>query len=130
MSGRRLRLVDGSYAICRLDSGSETPEWLDRASFHSVTRTERELSIVCATSCVPDGVTREEPWKLLELAGPIPFEEVGVVAALAGALAAAGVSIFVVSTYDTDFLLVKDDAFATAVGALRDAGNAVEGAPA
>ena len=91
-------------------------------------RTDAELSVVCDEGAVPEGVRAERGWRALRLRGPIPFEETGVLAGLLAPLAEAGVSIFALSTYDTDVVLVKDRQLAAAVGALRAAGMAVENA--
>ena len=90
--------------------------------------TDAELSVVCAEAAVPDGVRAEVGWRALRLRGPVPFEETGVLASLLAPLAAAGVSIFALSTYDTDVVLVKAAALADAARALRAAGVAVAGA--
>jgi hypothetical protein len=79
-----------------------------------------ELSVVCDEGDVPPSVERaERGWRVLHVAGPIPFETTGVIASLTGALAEAGVPVFVVSTYDTDLVLVKERDLERAVGALE-----------
>ena len=124
-----LTVVSGRYSICRLDPQADTPSWIDRSAFHSETRTAHEFSVVCTSACVPadEDVPREEPWSLLEVAGPLDFGEIGVVASLAAAVAGAGVSIFVISTYDTDYILVQEPTLPVAIEALRQAGHTVEG---
>ena len=131
MKPRRLTVVPGRYSICRFAPQSDSPAWIDRSAFHSETRTHQELSIVCTSDCVPNDVsgekvTREEPWSLLEVAGPIDFGEIGIVASLSVAVAQAGVSIFVISTYNTDYILVKEPSLNDAVDALLRAGHIVE----
>jgi hypothetical protein len=91
----------------------------------SVTRTPRELSIVCDEAAVPPGVLSERGFRALVIEGQIDFSMTGVVAAIAGPLAAASVSLFVVSTYDTDYVLVKDDRLDAAIAALQAAGLTV-----
>jgi hypothetical protein len=83
-----------------------------------------ELSVVCASGAAPRGARIEDGWKALKLEGPIPFEEVGVLSALAGALAGAGLSLFALSTFDTDYILVKEGDLDAARAALGDAGFA------
>lgn len=78
--------------------------------------------MVCASGSALPGARVEDGWKALKLEGPIPFEEVGVLSALAGALAGAGLSLFALSTFDTDYILVKEGDLAVALAALRDAG--------
>jgi hypothetical protein len=95
-------------------------------TFFSITRTADELSVVCQQSLVPDDIRCERDWRCLRVAGTMAFSMVGVVAALVTALAEAGVSVFVVSTFDTDYLLVKEHDLEKAVAALRAAGHEVQ----
>jgi hypothetical protein len=88
----------------------------------SVTRTEDELSVVCPETEAPAGARVERGWRALKLQGPIPFSETGVIAGLATALAKEDLSVFALSTYDTDYLLLRGDDLSRAVDALRRAG--------
>jgi uncharacterized protein len=117
-------------AICRLDPRALLPKWLPESPFHSVTRTPHELSIVCEDGPhIPDEVRREGDWRILEVQGPLPFTAVGILAALTENLAAAGVSVFVLSTFDTDYVLVKDAQFEHAMEALCACGHTVRHGP-
>ena len=120
-----LDLLAGSYAICRLSADTPVPSWAARAAFSSTTRTPNELSIVCASEDVPPDVQAQRGYRGLVVRGPLDFSLVGIVASLAGALAAAAFSIFVVSTHDTDYLFVRDADLDRAVAVLREAGHAV-----
>jgi hypothetical protein len=120
-----LDLLPGSYAICRLDPTAAVPSWATRPGFSSITRTADELSIVCATDGVPDAVHAQRGYRGLAVRGPLDFSLVGIVASLGAALAAASISIFVVSTHDTDYLFVRDADLNRAVATLRGAGHAV-----
>ena len=126
-----LDLLDEPLALCRIAADAPLPAWGWSGPLASVTRTADELSIVCAARAVPrpvpPGVTVSAPWRALRVAGPLDLAEVGIMASLAGALAAAGVSIFPIATYDTDWLLVRESAIGAAVDALRGAGHAVRG---
>lgn len=102
------RPLPGKFAVCRLSASSAIPEWASRADFVSITRTSDELSIVCPQSAVPADVRYESGWRCFQLEGPIPFTEVGVLASLLAPLAAAGISVFAISTFDTDYVLVKE----------------------
>jgi hypothetical protein len=102
------------------------PEWATGGRFVSVTRTADEVSVVCEPGAVPAGVRCEPGWRCLRVAGTLPFSAVGVVAGLVGPLAAAGVSVFVVSTFDTDYLLVQDGHFDGAIEVLRQPGHEVQ----
>ena len=117
-----LRLLQGSLAICRLAPDAAVPDSLETAELLSVTRTPDELSIVCReTPDLPGRV--ERGWRCLAVDGTLEFDQVGILASLAQPLAQAGISIFVVSTYDTDYLLVKQGRLESALEALRTAGH-------
>jgi hypothetical protein len=121
-----LEVVEIRLAVCRLDAGSDVPSWVDQSGdFTSVTRTMDELSVVCALDRVPEGVPMEGPWRAFKVKGPIVMTLIGVVAALANPLADAGISIFALSTFDTDYILVHEPDFDAAVGALTQAGHVV-----
>jgi hypothetical protein len=119
-----LRLLAGPLAICRLAAGAEVPAWVGGA-FTSVSRTTEELSIVCDQSAVPEGVTALMGRRALVVDGPLEAGLVGLLAELTTVLADALVPVFVVSTYDTDVVLVAEDRLAEALEALGRAGYAV-----
>jgi hypothetical protein len=112
-------------SICRLDAGEEVPAWATEASFFSVTRTRDEPSVVCPEDVVPEGITRERGWRAFRLEGPFDLSMVGVLASVASPLAEAGASIFAVSTFDTDYVLVREEQLDLAVGTLRARGYSV-----
>jgi len=118
----KFTLLDGLFAVARLDADADVPPWAHRGAFTSITRTPHELSIVCDEGGVPDDVPAERGWRCLGLEGPIPFETTGVAARFTAALAARGISVFVVSTFDTDSVLVKASKVEAAIEALREAG--------
>jgi hypothetical protein len=122
----RLLVIEGAFAVCKLPPAATIPAWATAGSFFSVTRAADELSVVCGEGVVPTGVTCERGWQCLRVAGAMPFSLVGVLASLTSPLAAAGVSLFAVSTFDTDYLLVKAGDFANAVATLCAAGHTVE----
>jgi hypothetical protein len=123
---RRLSLVDGQFAVCRLPACAPWP--VPRPGpLLSITRTAEETSVVCLRENAPRGARVEDGWRALKLEGPIPFEEVGVLSALSGSLAGAGLSLFAISTFDTDYILVKEVDLAAAVDALGKAGFGVDG---
>ena len=122
-----LNLLNHRLAICRLEPGVRTPEWaISAGGFSAITRTAGELSIVSAASTVPPGVQCEAGWRAFKIAGPLDFALTGILASIAVPLAAAGVSIFAISTYDTDYVLVKENKVEEAVRALEKAGHRVE----
>ncbi len=125
MTAVALSVVPGRYAISRLNADAAVPRWLPAAGFVACIRTAKELSIVCDEAAVPVDVRATRGWRLLAVDGTLAFELVGILAGLTAALAAAGVSVFSVSTYDTDHLFVRAAEFEAAVAALRRAGHAV-----
>lgn len=120
-----LTVLPFSLAVCSLPVGDPLPEWIDPARFFSLTRTSDELSLVCEQAFVPPGVRCEPGWRALRVAGTLDFSLTGVLTALLAPLAAAGISIFALSTYDTDYILVREASLDQAVQALRDAGHRV-----
>lgn len=121
-----LTLLPATFAVCRLEPGASIPAWAITGTFFSITRTTDEFSIVCNQADVPEGVRCERGWRCFKLAGPIPFSTVGVLASLVTPLADAGISVFVISTFDTDYLLVKEGDVEKAVETLCQAGHEVE----
>lgn len=124
-AGVALLEVPGRFAVCKLPPGAPIPAWSTAGDVFSVTRTADELSIVCRQELVPDTIQAERGWCCLRVAGSMEFTLVGVLASLTAPIAAAGVGVFAVSTFDTDHLFVKETDFETAVTALRQAGHAV-----
>jgi hypothetical protein len=120
-----LQQLHGSYAICRLSPGETLPPWVTQSRFFSITRTPAEFSIVCDVEAVPAGVKADAPWLVLAVRGPLDLSMTGVLSGLTTPLAAAGVSIFAVSTFDTDYLLVRQHDGDRARRVLRDAGHEV-----
>ena len=121
-------------SVVRFSADTPVPDWaLHAGSFGSVTRTADELSIVCATAHVPStplaaSVARDDGWRALKVVGPFAFTEVGVLLQVAAPLAAAGISILAMATFDTDYVLVQEPQLARAVAELRAAGHTVRGA--
>ena len=126
-SNRRYQLtvLPGFFAIVHLAADAPLPSWASTGDFFSVTRTSDELSVVCLATQVPSSLTAETGWRALKVQGPFALSEIGVLAALAAALAHAKVSLFAISTFATDYLLVSDKSLNAAVAALRAAGHSV-----
>jgi hypothetical protein len=122
----RLRTLPGWFSVCRFAAGTPPPSWALESTFSSITRTEDELSVVCAADRVPGWVQREDGWRCLALVGPFPFNMVGILLSVLAPLAEAQVGVFAMSTYDTDYVLVKDADLARALEALAVAGHTIE----
>lgn len=122
-----LVVVDGLFAICKLGSAAAIPDWATAGDFFSITRTSEELSIVCRQDAVPEGIPSERGWNCLRVAGTMPFSMVGVLASLTVPLASARISVFAISTFDTDYLLVKQKDLTAAVEVMRGQGHSIQG---
>lgn len=127
MSQFQLTLVvlPDTFAVCRLTPDAGLPDWAFTGAFTSVTRTADELSIVCPQTDVPADVKCENDWRCLQIAGTLDFSLIGIMASLTVVLAEAGISIFVISTFDTDYLLVKAGKLENAIEVLSAAGHRV-----
>lgn len=117
-----LEWVAGRYAICRLSPEERFPAWV-AGPFVTISRTPEELSVVSTFESVPEGVRREGPYRLLRIAGSLVLTLTGIFTSLADPLAAAGVPIFAVSTFDTDYLLIREPDGERASAALIGAGH-------
>ena len=115
------------YAICRLGVDAPVPDWAGSSKFLTISRTGSELSIVCEEKRVPAEIHAERGRRLLQVEGTLAFSLTGILAAMAAPLAEAHVSIFAVSTYDTDYVLVSHAELEKAIKALETAGHAVQG---
>lgn len=113
-------------AICRLDPGADIPDWAWTGTLCSVTRTVDEISIVCDDEKIPNSAGADRGWRVLKVDGPMDLGTVGVLAAITGTLAQAGISLFAISTFETDYLLVKEGSAAKAEEVLRREGHEVE----
>jgi hypothetical protein len=121
-----ISVQSGRFAIVRLEPTTEEPEWArSDTPFVSITRTEDELSLICSDTQVPESLPCSRGWACLKVAGPMDLFSVGILAGLAECLRDGGVSMFAVSTYDTDYVLVPGDDLARALAALREAGHRV-----
>ena len=127
MNAFTLRVWPGRWAVCRLGPGDAVPAWATvPAPLAVVARSESELSILAPEAHVPGQVTSERGFRVIEVVGPVPFSVTGLIASLSQPLAAAGISLFPVATYDTDYVLVKEPTLAAAVDVLRAAGFTVK----
>jgi hypothetical protein len=115
--------LPGLFAICRLNPGAMIPDWAPHGTFFSVTSTADELSVVCEQAQVPPHVPHEGDWVCLKLEGPFPFSETGILTSFVQPLSERAIPLFAISTFDTDYILVKNGWLDRAVGALRDAGH-------
>jgi len=125
-SSLHLQVLPQTFAVCRLPADADVPPWAVAGRFFSITRTEDETSVVCPDVSVPEGVESEGGWQALKVQGPLDFSLTGVLASLAVPLAEAGIPVFALSTFETDYLLVKQDRLETAMRTLEKAGHGME----
>jgi hypothetical protein len=104
-----LVLLPDHLTICPLGSAEPVPDWALSASFYAVVRTEEELTIVCPDGHPPPGTKANRNWRALKVKGPLALDQTGVLAQLTAPLAEAGIPVFCISTYATDYLLIKDE---------------------
>jgi hypothetical protein len=101
-------VLKGTYAVCRLNPEIKIPSWILERPFFAITKTTSELSLVCDQADLPDQIEAERDWSIIKVLGPLDFNKTGIIATLSKALAEARIPIFVISTYETDYLLVKE----------------------
>ncbi len=124
---RSLFLLEGLFAVCRLDKSAAIPVWATTQPFFSITRTADELSVVCPQKGVPEGIDCEAGWRCLKVESPFEFDLTGAISSVAAPLTKADIGMFVVATQDSDYLMVKEYDSERAIALLSRAGYRVEG---
>jgi hypothetical protein len=117
-----MKLLKEKFGVCRLNKNELIPEWAQKGAFYSITKTLDELSIVCSQDNIPSNVKCEKNWRILKVEGPLEFSLIGILSSISTILAQKRISIFAVSTYDTDYILVKDEDILNAIDALSNKG--------
>lgn len=115
-----ISLLSGNFVVCRLDAEDCIPTWIATKSFYSITRTNEELSIVCLDKNVPSEIKCEKGWRILKIEGPLDFSLIGILSKISTLLANEKISIFAVSTYDTDYILIKEESIENSIRILED----------
>lgn len=126
----KLTLLKEKYAVCRLNRNERIPAWAYKGDLFSITRTNDELSILCLQENIEsedldEDILCEKEWRIFKVEGPLDFSLVGILANLSCIMKEAEVSIFALSTYDTDYIMVKDDKAEAALKALKEYGHEV-----
>ena len=113
-----IKLLKEKYGVCKLDKTELLPEWAKNSNFFSITRTSDELSVVCSEDNIPNDIKCEKDWRVLKIEGPLDFSIIGILSSISTILAQKGISIFAISTYDTDYILVQNKNINTAIDSL------------
>lgn len=115
-----MKLLKEKFGVCRLNKDDLIPAWAENSNFYSITKTSEELSIVCSQEVIPGGISCEKDWRMLKVEGPLDFSLIGILSSISTILARAGISIFAISTYDTDYILVPDKEIDNAINVLSN----------
>lgn len=118
----KIEVLNGEFSVSRLDSTSKFPDWALKSSFYSISRTASELSVVSETSLIPPGIKTEGGWRMMKVEGILDFSLTGILASITAPLAMSKISIFAVSTFDTDYVLVKEEDLVRSCEVLRLSG--------
>lgn len=119
-------ILSGEYALCRLEPEDVIPEWAITSSFYTISKTADELSVVCEAALVPSTIKADKGWRLLKIAAVLDLSLTGITAKFSTVLANADVNLCVIATYDTDYIMVKEEKLSTAVDTLKHAGFIIE----
>jgi uncharacterized protein len=115
-----LKILKDRYSVCRLNKNDEIPKWIFDEEFFSITRTDDELSIVCLQDKIKEDIKCEKDWKVLKIEGPLDFSLVGILSRISTLMANNGISIFAISTYDTDYILIKEESINKVIEVLEN----------
>jgi hypothetical protein len=118
----KLEILEPLFGIVKLEQNSNIPKWVANEYFYSITKTAAEISVVCLQRNIPDNKICEKDWKVIKIAGSLDFSMVGIISKLSTVLADGGISIFVISTYDTDYILIKKRDIENTIELLKEAG--------
>ena len=118
----KLSILEDLFTVHRFPPDHEIPKQIYESQFYSISKTENELSIVCSSSMLLDSESSETGWSCIKVLGPLDFFLTGILADISAVLAKAEVSIFAISTFDTDYILVKSEKLPVANEALQKAG--------
>jgi hypothetical protein len=120
-----LEILPERMAVCRFEPAATLPDWIGEAGFYSIIRTDEELTIVCPEARVEQTTTSETGWRCFKVQGLLDFSETGIIFSVTRPLAENGVSVFAISTFDTDYFMVKEEDLAKAIDALTAAGHEI-----
>jgi hypothetical protein len=119
----KLSILPDQFAVCRLSPDAGVPVWTQNAEFYSITRSRDELSVVCLSKDVPENIRAECDWRALKVGGPLDFSLTGILTAIIDPLSEAKIPVFAISTYDTDYILVREASLSQVVAILNEEGH-------
>lgn len=119
----QFKILEDLYSICKLPPNDDIPDWMNINKFYSVTKTDEELSILCVQQNIPNDIECEKDWKVLKINSKLDFSLVGVISQISKLLAENSISIFVISTFDTDYICIKEKDLLKSIEILKQAGN-------
>jgi hypothetical protein len=122
----KLKVLSSNYGVCRFDPHTEVPSWAMQGDFFTVSKSQEELSIVCQASLIPADIKAEKEWRIFKIEGPFSFTQIGILNAVTSVLSENGISLFAVSTFDTDYIMVKCADLDRSIQALRKAEHQVD----
>ena len=120
-----LTVLTGEFSIHKLHPSSKIPDTIQESKFYQICRTDEELSIVCETHIAMISEHEEKGWACMKVDGPLAFGLTGIIAGISKVFAESNISIFAISTYDTDYILVKHQSLDNSIKALKANGYAV-----
>ncbi len=119
MEKLKIRLLQGIYAVCQISNREKVPSWVEEKGFFSVTKTEDEISVVMLQDKISKEIKAEKDWRILKVEGILDFSLIGILAKISSVLAENQISIFVISTFNTDYILVKEEKIEKAMAVLN-----------
>ena len=119
MEKLKIKLLDGTYAVCQMENVEKVPSWVEEKGFFSVTKTEDEISVVMFQDKISKDIKAEKDWRILKVEGTLDFSLIGILAKISSVLAENQISIFVISTFNTDYILVKEEKIEKAMAVLN-----------
>ena len=121
----KLSLLKDKYGICSLPATAPIPDWALNEAMLSITRTKDELTIVCRHDLIPPQCMSDLNWRCFRIDGTFDLYQTGVISSISSTLAEAGISIYVISTYDTDYFLVQEDKLEQTISVLSNSGHSI-----
>lgn len=119
MEKLKIRLLQGIYAVCQISNREKVPSWVEEKGFFSVTKTEDEISVVMLQDKISKEIKAEKDWRILKVEGTLEFSLIDILAKISSVLAENQISIFVISTFNTDYILVKEEKIEKAMAVLN-----------